>query len=276
MADDELDSLYWAAPKDFTGERTRLAAAAKRRGDDAAAKRISAANKPTTAAWVVNRLALARGDTRQRLADLGDELRAAHAAMDGARIRDLSAEQHRLIGELTRAALEAADISRPSAAVRDDITSTLQAAIADPDVRRRLGRLARPEQWSGFGDFGGAAPVSAGRVRTAKATAPAPAAKPGAQPAKPSARDAAARRRLEKLTAAVAAAERNKADADAELSERQAERDTARQRRDDALAALRTAERDADRAEARYDKAQQASRAAADLVAEAKAQLKRA
>ncbi|OBG69686.1 hypothetical protein [Mycobacterium sp. E3339] len=274
MADDELDSLYWAAPKDFTGERTRLAAAAKRRGDDAAAKRISAANKPTTAAWVVNRLALAHGDTRQRLADLGDELRAAHAAMDGARIRDLSAEQHRLIGELTRAALEAADISRPSAAVRDDITSTLQAAIADPDVRRRLGRLARPEQWSGFGDFGGAAPVSAGSARTAKATAPA--AKSGVQPAKPSARDATARRRPEKLTAAVAAAERKKADADAELSERLAERDTARKRRDDALAALRTAERDADRAEAKYDKAQQASRAAADLVAEAKAQLKRA
>lgn len=272
MADDELDSLYWASPKEFTAERTRLAGAAKRRGDDAAAKRISAASKPTTAAWIVNRLVLAHTDARRRLADLGDELRAAHAAMDGARIRDLSAEQHQLIGELTRAALEAAGIAGPSAAVRDDITGTLQAAIADPDVRQRLGRLARPEQWSGFGDFGAAAATSGTSARTAKAKEPAATSRP----AKRSGRDASAQRRLEKLTAAVADAERAKADADAELSRRRAERDTARQRRDDARAALRAAERDVDRAEAQYDRAEQASRAAADSVAEAKAQLKRA
>ena len=117
MTGDELDSLYWAPPKDFTAERTKLTAAAKGRGDDAAAKRISAATKPTTAAWIVNRLALRHTDTKQRLAELGDRLRAAHAAMDGARIRDLSAEQHQLIDELMRAALEAADVSQPSSAV---------------------------------------------------------------------------------------------------------------------------------------------------------------
>lgn len=172
MADDELDSLYWAAPKDFIAERTRLMAAAKGRGDDAAAKRIAAANKPTTAAWVVNRLALRHTDSAQRLADLGDQLRAAHAAMDGARIRDLSAKQHQLIDELTRAALQAADVSNPSFAVRDDITRTLQAAIAEPEVRERL----------------------------------------------------------DELTAAVTAAEREKADADARLSQRRAERDACRQR----------------------------------------------
>ena len=212
MADDELDSLYWARPKDFTAERTKLTAAARRRGDDAAAKRISAAGKPTTAAWIVNRLALGHKDTLQRMADLGDELRAAHAAMDGARIRDLSAEQHRLLDELTRAALQAADVSNPSSAVRDDITSTLQAAIADPGVRARLGRLARPEQWSGFGDFGAAAPVST-TSRAGKAKESPTKSRP--QLVKQSARDAAAPRRLEKLTAAVAAAEREKADADA-------------------------------------------------------------
>ena len=51
--------------------------------------------------------------------------------MEGARIRDLSAEQHKLIDELIRAALEAADMRKPSSTVRDDVTSTLQAAIAD-------------------------------------------------------------------------------------------------------------------------------------------------
>ena len=148
------------APKDFTAERTRLTAAAKRRGDDAVAKRISSARQTDDGGVDRQPAGAAAQDTRQRLADLGDRLHAAHAAMDGARIRDLSAEQHKLIDELTRAALQAADVSGRRRAVRDDITSTLQAAIADPEVRQRLGRLARPERWSGFGAFGDAAPIS--------------------------------------------------------------------------------------------------------------------
>ncbi len=272
MADDELDSLYWVPPEDFTAQRTKLTAAAKHRGDTAAAKRISAARKPTTGAWIVNRLALSHTDTKQRLEDVGDRLRAAHAAMDGAHIRDLSAEQHQLINELTRAALEAADVKKPSSTVRDDLTSTLQAAVADPDVRERLGRLARPEQWSGFGAFGDAAPVST-TTRAEKAKGEPKSSPPG--PAKESARDKAEQQR-EKLKAAVAAAEQAKAEADERLSKRQAERDAARQRRDEALATLRVAEREFNSAEEKYDKAKQASRAAAQLVTEAKAQLKRA
>ncbi|WP_082978919.1 hypothetical protein [Mycobacterium sp. 1081908.1] len=253
MADDELDSLYWAEPGAFTAQRDRLAAQAKDRGDAAAAKQISAARKPTTAAWIVNRVALGHKDTKKRLADLGDRLRAAHAAMDGERIRALSAEQHKLIEGLTRAAFEAADVKRPSASVREDVTGTLQAAIADPEVRERLGRLAKPERWSGFGGFGDAAP---------------------ARPAKGS--QTAAERRREKLNAAVAEAEQAQADADNALARRQAERDAARRRRDEARATLRKAEREFDRAEADYDKAQRACRAAAESVKEAKAQLKRA
>jgi hypothetical protein len=157
MADEELDRLYEVPPREFTAERAKLAAAAKQRGDTAAAKWISAANKPTTAAWVVNRLALRHADIRQRLADLGERLRAAHSAMDGGRIRDLSAEQRKLIDELTRKALEAADLKQPSATVREDLTGTLQAAIAEPQISARLGRLTRPERWSGFGAFGDAA-----------------------------------------------------------------------------------------------------------------------
>jgi hypothetical protein len=257
MADDELDSLYWAEPDAFTAQRTRLAAAAKKRGDTAAAERISAARKPTTAAWIVNRLALRNNDTKRRLSDLGDRLRAAHAAMDGERIRELSAEQHRLIDELTRAALDAAEVKRPSASVREDVTGTLQAAIADPDVTARLGRLARAEHWSGFGAFADAAAVSA------------------EEPKRP-ARETAAQRRLEKLNAAVAEAERAKAEADDTLSERRTERDAARRRRDEAATVLRKAERAAESAEAEYEKAMLASRAAADSVREAKAQLRRA
>ena len=247
MADDELDSLYLVDPKDFTAERTRLVAAARRRGDDAAAKRISAARKPTAAAWIANRLALRHKDTKRRLADLGEKLRAAHAAMDGARIRDLSTEQHHLIGELTRTAFDAADMRTPSSAVRDDLISTLQAAIADPEVRARLGRLTRPEQWSGFGTPDDAAPVTP---------------VDGAEKAR--------RQQRAKLAAAVAAAERAKAEADDDLSRRQAELDAARLRRDEALATLKTREREFTKAEEQYDKAREAAQAAAQSLQEAK------
>lgn len=276
MTGDDLDSLYWVPLKDFTAERTKLTAAARRRGDDAGAKRISAANKPTTAAWIVNRLALRDTDTKHRLAELGDRLRAAHAEMDGALIRDLSAEQHRLIVELTRAALEAAGVDNPSSAVRDDITSTLQAAVADPEVRERLGRLTRPEQWSGFGDFGTTAPVTSARTAKVAGKVKGPSTQTRARPRKATARDTAGQRRREKLTAALAAAERENADADAALSERRAQRTAARQRRDEALAAVRTAERELERAEEDYDRAEQAARAAEESVKEAKAQLRRA
>lgn len=253
MADDELDSLYWVQPAAFTAQRTKLAAAARQRGDEAAAKRISAARKPTTAAWIANRLALRHKDVKQRLADVGDRLRAAHAAMDGDRIRELSAQQHRLIADLARAAFDAADVKNPSSTLRDDLTDTLQAAIADPGVRARLGRLARAETWSGFGGFGDAAPT----------------------PAEEPQRDDRAHRQREKLNAALAAAERAKAEADRVLSDRRAQRDAARQRRDEAAASLRAAERELKRADDRYEKAMQENGAAAESVNAAKAQLKR-
>ena len=44
------------------------------------------------------------------------------------------------------------NIRSPTGALRGDVTDTLHAAIADPDVRSRLGRLAKAEHWSGFGD----------------------------------------------------------------------------------------------------------------------------
>ncbi|WP_442932112.1 hypothetical protein [Mycobacterium sp. 050134] len=244
-----------------------MAAAARKRGDAAAARRISACRKPTTSAWIVNRLALQHGDTAQRLGDLGDRLRDAHATMDGGRIRDLSAEQHRLIDRLARTAFETAGVGTPSPSARDDVTSTLQAAIADPEVRARLGRLTRPERWSGFGAFADAAPE------------PGPAPKAGrkatrSRPAAERPDDGAARRR-EKLAAVVAAAERDRVAADEALSARQSDRAAAQQRRDRALAGLRAAERELDAADEEYEEAKRASRTAAQVVEEAKAQLDR-
>ncbi len=261
---DELDELYEVKPEEFTALRTKLAAAAKQRGDVDTAKQISAARKPTTAAWVVNRLALRDQNTRTRLAGLGERLKDAHAAMDGEVIRALSAEQRRLVDDVARAAFEEAELADPTAALRDDVTATLQAAIADPDVASRLGRLTKAERWSGFGEFGDTAMVF---TATRKATGR---KEPAEQPKRDDKRDD----KREKARAAVAAAERAKAEADAALTELQSDLATARMRRDDARRRLRDAEDALTAAEDAYDKGKQASRDAAAVVKEAKAALR--
>ncbi|MFL6086464.1 MAG: hypothetical protein ACJ74F_25325, partial [Mycobacterium sp.] len=264
--------LYEARPEEFTARRTELAAAAKKQGDADTAKQISAARKPTTAAWVVNRIALRDSDVRTRLAGLGERLRDAHTAMDGNRIRDLSAEQRRLVDDVARAAFEEAELADPSAALRDDVTGTLQAAIADPDVASRLGRLTKAEQWSGFGEFGDSA-----MVFTATRKKPTAREKPVEEPQRDDKRDEKGdpgRREREKARAALAAAERAKADADAALTELQSDLATARMRRDDARRRLQNAEDALAAAEDAYDKGKQASRDAAAVVKEAKAKLR--
>ena len=266
MIDGALDALYSARPEDFTSLRTELAAKARKSGDTAAAKSITASRKPTTAAWVVNLLVL-DGTARAQLTDLGSRLREAHAAMDGDAIRVLSSEQRRLVDELVRNAFRAAALDRPSAALRDDVTATLQAAVADPDVAARLGRLTKAERWSGFGDFGDTAAVSA--ARKGHVSAPRAAAEPRV-PAKPSPRD----RRVQQARAAVAAAERTKSEADAALAELQADLAAARLRHQDARRRLDEAEQAMAAAEDAYDAAKRAGREAAAAVKAAKQTLK--
>jgi tetratricopeptide (TPR) repeat protein len=262
---DELDELYEVKPEEFTALRTKLTAAAKQRGDADTAKQISAARKPTTAAWVVNRIAIRDPDTRTRLAGLGERLKDAHSAMAGDRIRELSREQRRLVEDVAKAAFEEAELAEPSGALRDDVTSTLQAAIADPDVAARLGRLSKAEQWSGFGEFGDTAMVF---TQTRK-----PATTVQEKPAETQKGDEKSRER-EKARAALAEAERAKADADAALGELQSDLATARLRHDDARRRLKDAEDALAAAEDAYDKGKQASRDAGAVVKAAKARLR--
>ena len=271
MAGDELDELYGVKPEEFTALRTELAAAAKKRGDAAEAKLISSARKPTAAAWVVNLLAHSNEDAKHSLADLRERLRAAHAAMDGAAIRELTAEQRSLVDQLTRAAFDGAEVKNPSAALRDDVTGTLQAAIADPDVADRLGRLTKAERWSGFGDFGATTAVSS-VVRSGKGGSKSAPPRDRSDRDRP-ADDRASTRELDEAKAALAAAEKAKGDADDELSSRQTDLAVARLRRDEMRQRLDEAERNLAATDEAYGQAKQGSRDAADLVKEAKARL---
>jgi hypothetical protein len=240
---DELDELFSIKPDGFTALRRKLVDAARQRSDAAAAQRISAARKPTTAAWIINLLAVQRADVKQRLDELGDRLRNAHAAMDGERIRKLSAEQRRTVDELVRDALRRADVKNPSAAIREDVTATLHAAIADSEVAARLGRLSSGERWSGFG---AALPLStASRPATAKP------ARTRNQPD----------RRREELKSLLAHAKQELA--------------AARRQREKTRRELKNAQRDLEAATKTRDAAEQADLDAASSVEKAQARLRR-
>ncbi|KAA0111843.1 hypothetical protein [Mycolicibacterium sp. P1-5] len=215
MAQDPLDELYAQSPDGFTATRTELAKQAKQRGDTQAAKEITAARRPTKAAWVVNLLAIRDPSVRKQLGALGERLRAAHQKMDGKRIRELSAEQRHLIDALVDKAFGLAEIKQPAAAVREDVVGTLQAAVADPEVAAALGRLAKPESWSGFAE--GVEPAAGAEE---------------SEPAKPTGRE---KREQEKRRQ-----ERDKAESLVQAAER--ERDAARKRVDDAQQQLDDAE----------------------------------
>ena len=141
--------LYEADPDGFTQRRAELAAQAREAGEAAAARRIAGLRKPTRSAWVVNRLVRTDPQAASRLAALSAELRAAEGSAGGTRIRELTAARSRLVDELTRQAL--AGLPAPPAALREEVTSTLDAALADPHVAARLGTLVRAEHWAGFG-----------------------------------------------------------------------------------------------------------------------------
>jgi hypothetical protein len=147
--------LYTADPDGFTALRTELAEGAREAGEPAVAKKITALRKPTRSAWVVNRLVRSDPEVRSRLESLAADLRDASA---GGRLRELTGARSKLVDELTRAAL--ASVPAPPAAMREEVTASFDAAIADPEVAASLGTLVRPARYAGFGGFAAALPAA--------------------------------------------------------------------------------------------------------------------
>jgi len=151
---DAKAELYGGDPDDFMARRQELTGRAREAGEAAAAKQIAALRKPTRPAWVVNRLVRTDPDVTARLAALAAALRDAAQSADGGRIRELGADRARLVDELTRQAF--ADLPAPTAAVREEVTATLDAALSDPEVAASLGTLVRAAHYAGFGLTDGA------------------------------------------------------------------------------------------------------------------------
>ena len=173
LLEDAKAELYEADPDGFTARRQELADGAREAGQPAVAKQIAGLRKPTRSAWVVNRLVRSDPGVRSRLDALGADLRAA---ADGARLRELTTARSRLVDELTKDAL--ASVPAPPAALREEVSATFDAAIADPEVAGRLGSLVRAEQYAGFGpgSFIAAPPAPKEPAQEKKARDPAEAA----------------------------------------------------------------------------------------------------
>jgi hypothetical protein len=139
--------LYALVPAEFTAERNREAKAARSEGNSLLAKQIGRLQKPSTAAWAVNMLALRRAEEIAQVLELGESLRRAQEELDPASLRQLGQQRQKLLGAVVR---DGRAVARELGVAVSDATATemeqtLRAAMADPDAAAavRSGQLVR-------------------------------------------------------------------------------------------------------------------------------------
>jgi hypothetical protein len=166
--------LYALTPAGFTARRTELAAQARKEGSKDLAKAISELRRPTVSAWLVNQLARGAGGAEQEieeLEELGTDLRAAQAELDGPKMKELAKRRQKLVAALIRRAdtIGDDDGQKVSPGIRRELEETLGAAIADEQASLAVtsGRLTRALVYAGFGEVdvseATATPVTANR-----------------------------------------------------------------------------------------------------------------
>ncbi len=153
LLDSAVNELYQSDPEQFMERRTALAAAAKKSGSAAVAKQIAALRKPTRSAYAVNMLARRDPDRLAELADLGTDLRQAQRTVDAGQIRELTRRRRHLVDGIVRRVFEITGEQSPSATLRDEVTSTLTAALSDEQIAHDIaaGTLVTPVRWDGMG-----------------------------------------------------------------------------------------------------------------------------
>ncbi|SDT72872.1 hypothetical protein [Jiangella sp. DSM 45060] len=307
--DDAADELYALPPDEFVEARNTLAKRLKSEGAGDVAARVKALRKPTVAAWLTNQLVRQHDDDVQALADLGERMRRAMSAMDGAALRELTAERKKQVDGLLKAARKVAAAAGQKAGpdLIEAVAASLDAAIADPRAAEvlRAARLSHGLEHVGFGaveDDGEAAEVISlsearvargQRLETTRRPRATPAAEAEAEPAGSAASESAAEpesagdqaraeRELEQAEAAVDAAEDQVDDAEAALDDQRQRLERAQEaveRLTEELAAARReleqARDDVGSAEDDVETARRASEAARRRRREAKQQLSR-
>ncbi|MFD7100554.1 hypothetical protein [Streptomyces xanthophaeus] len=254
-----IDALYALTPAQFTAARDEAAAGAKRAGDPAAAKRIAALRRPTRAAWTSNLLVRANPEEAGQFCQLGEALREAHRSLDGEQLRELSHEQHVVIGALAREAVRlAAEAGTPvSETVVREVEQIPRAVLADPDAAEAWtsGRLVKPP--AAVTEFPALAPDAARPAPPPPAPEPEQEPEPGHRAAEAVAAARAAAREAEEAAQTreeeLRTAEEAHARAAEEAERADAARDRAREAETTAAERVHTAARTAEEARRRAD-----------------------
>jgi hypothetical protein len=263
-----VEELYGLPPAEFVAARTARARAARQAGDKAAATAIGALRKPSLAAWALNLLARRRPDDLRAYLDLAEAMRGAQRRLQGARLRELSAQRNQIVTALTRqtARLAADAGTRLGDAPERQVVETLHAALSDPAVADALahGRLATSATATGE------LPAAEAEPEAAEPEAAEPEAaevRPAPTPARPRAR--ARPRATDRDRPCATDRDRRKREEHVERAEREerAERKRAQREHREAVAAARRRLSDA---EAAARTAEKASRSAERRFAEAR------
>ena len=163
-----LDELYREHPEGFVAGRNEIANDLRDAGEGEEADRIKNLRRPTTAAWLINRIALTSPAQVERLAETSRRLEAAQAqALEG---KEQAADEWRaaaesenegIAGVLERAKELAADAGHPpSGRTLELVEETLRAATGDPELRESVlrGRLEREQSGATLGTPAGGPP----------------------------------------------------------------------------------------------------------------------
>lgn len=252
MSSDPLVDVAWELydlpPSEFTAARNARAKELRSDAPDVA-KRVAELRRPSPAAWIVGQLVRHRADRLAQVLELGAELREAQQDLDASALSQLTRDRRALTAALAKegAALAAARGVNAPAATLDEVSQTLQAAMADAAAADAVtsGRLIRALEVVGFDpvDLDGAV------------AGPAP---DGSAPARTSPPDELAARRARRAAEKAAreaeeALERSRrtlADARAAVAENTRRTSELTRRRDELRAELGRVERDLERATA--------------------------
>ena len=142
----ELDAiateLYALPPAEFTAARNAKAGLAA----PALAKQLKALRKPTVSAWAVN--LLARDGQLADAVELSAALREAQDDLDAAELSRLGRQRRQLVAALAKQAVDLAESAGGtlSAAARDDVEKTINAAVMDAAAAAAVltARLVKP------------------------------------------------------------------------------------------------------------------------------------
>lgn len=215
-ADEAAEQLYGVVPKEFTALRDQFVARAKAAGDRSAAKEIGSFRKPSTGAWLANRLVRERPDDVRALLDLGASLREAQSQLRGEQLRDLARQRRQAVNALVKEARRCAvEAQLP---VGDDVArqleQTLEAALSSDDAAQQLASGRLVSSLTPTAEFGSFTP----QLRVVRETQEQRGRRKAAAPPTRSAEAlAAARNRVKAAEAAATKARRQLADAGSRL-----------------------------------------------------------